>query len=792
MSDVPTPVETPAEEQRRFLREAQHVVKKQTFFMKRAMDGNNLKEAIHYATELLMEMRTALLTPQNYYALYMQVLDELRCLEGFFSDTVAGGMAVAELYEMVQQIGTIVPRLYLLITVGSVYIQTREAAARDILKDLIEMVKGVQHPLRGLFLRNYLSHISKDKLPDIGSEYEGHGGTVDDAIEFVLQNFGEMNKLWSRMQSSAYGKNKKARERERRAMQILVGTNLVRLSGLEGVDADVYEETVLPRVLEQVTNCKDRISQEYLMDCAIQVFPDEFHLRTLQAFLTACTQLQPDVDVKSILISMMNRLSSYCESEEGAIPREVKAFRMFNDASAKIVQNQASMELNDILTLEVALVQFAHSCYPGRLDYINHVLGFCAKLLEKIVGEGEKVEEGSVYHLEQLLSIPLSSLGLAVLDLGNYPAVLQFLPFRPRKEVQKRIARAVASSGQNVEDVSKVDKLFALLGTLISDEPDGPPPPAEDEEEEGKVDVEFVSEQRLVARLVHLMHDDDTDAHHALLLATRKHLQNGTMRRLRHTIPPLLFAALPLAKRVFDVEEDEEEEAAPEVSTRRIFGFVNDLLGRLRDLLPELTLRLYLQAAAAADYCELSNIAYEFLTQSFILYEDELADRSAKVAALGLIAGTVANCINFEEEELGTILSKVAQQSNKLLRKPDQVRMLLNTSHLFWIVKPGAEEGEEVVIYQNGQRVLECLKRALKVADSLAASGGQVDLFLDILDRYAYHYSTENDKITAKSVKVLVSLVSGQIGNMEDEEARAVAEGRFERILAHPSLADLE
>jgi vacuolar protein sorting-associated protein 35 len=62
---------------------------------------------------------------------------------------------------------------YLLVTVGSVYIKTKEAPAREILMDLVEMAKGVQYPLRGLFLRNYLSLCVKDKLPDIGSEYEG-------------------------------------------------------------------------------------------------------------------------------------------------------------------------------------------------------------------------------------------------------------------------------------------------------------------------------------------------------------------------------------------------------------------------------------------------------------------------------------------------------------------------------------------------------------------------------------------------------------------------------------------
>lgn len=63
---------------------------------------------------------------------------------------------------------------YLLCTVGSVYIMSNEAPAKDVLKDLVEMIRGVQHPIRGLFLRNYLTQISRDKLPDAGSPFEGY------------------------------------------------------------------------------------------------------------------------------------------------------------------------------------------------------------------------------------------------------------------------------------------------------------------------------------------------------------------------------------------------------------------------------------------------------------------------------------------------------------------------------------------------------------------------------------------------------------------------------------------
>jgi len=51
-----------------------------------------------------------------------------------------------------------------------VYIKSGVGSKKDILKDLVEMCRGVQHPLRGLFLRNYLLQCTRNMLPDIGEE----------------------------------------------------------------------------------------------------------------------------------------------------------------------------------------------------------------------------------------------------------------------------------------------------------------------------------------------------------------------------------------------------------------------------------------------------------------------------------------------------------------------------------------------------------------------------------------------------------------------------------------------
>lgn len=56
---------------------------------------------------------------------------------------------------------------YLLVTVGMVYIKSNEGSRKDMLRDLVEMCRGVQHPLRGLFLRNYLLQCTRNQLPDV-------------------------------------------------------------------------------------------------------------------------------------------------------------------------------------------------------------------------------------------------------------------------------------------------------------------------------------------------------------------------------------------------------------------------------------------------------------------------------------------------------------------------------------------------------------------------------------------------------------------------------------------------
>lgn len=100
------------------------------------------------------------------------------------------------------------------------------------------------------------------------------------------------------------------------------------------------------------------------MECIIQVFPDEFHLATLDPFLKSCAQLQPGVNVKNIIISLIDRLAAYHQrngkppsvgGEEVAsvIPIDVQLFEVFSIQIASIVQIRTDMPLEDTVALQV-------------------------------------------------------------------------------------------------------------------------------------------------------------------------------------------------------------------------------------------------------------------------------------------------------------------------------------------------------------------------------------------------------------------------------------------------------
>jgi len=734
-----------AAEQDKWLADAKAAVKQQAFYMKKAIDEDNLRDVFKYSSAMLGELRTSLLSPQKYYELYMRAFDELRGLEMFFEEQRGKGHTASELYELVQHAGNVLPRLYLLVTVGSVFIRSHESSIKSLLKDLVEMCGGIQHPVRGLFLRTYLTQTSREGLNLIECKVDEESSTGD-AVEFVLQNFTEMNKLWVRMKHQGPVRERGKREKERKELRDLVGKNLVILSSMEDVGVEMYGEIVLPRILEQVVNCKDELAQNYLMDCIIQVFPDEFHIKTMETFVEGCGNLHQDTNVAQILCGLIKRLSNFMENEpetSSGLFEEHQTFERLLDPATKISEKVGSQAAASIYA---AILDFAVKTSEGKaLGRVDQVLSKCAEALKTA-----DVTSQASRTLKSILTTPLDSYAITdLLDLKSYPDVMQLLSPQMQNAVAVDIIEKILKKGTIIPNVKKVASLFDFISTIVED--------IKSEEDEDDVDEEEIEEeQNLVARLVHQMksEDESIDESFAILKLAKERFEKGGPLRVKHTLPTVVFDVLQLVKR-----DDDEERC------EKMLKFLHSVIEVISEVPePEKAFKLYLECILVADMKKLENSAYDFATAAFDIYENGIPDQKAQVEALKMLIGCLSSCSNFGEDNFDALSSAATKWSIKLLKKSDQCVSVFSCAHLFNI----ADEG-------NSEKVMVCLKRALtaaKQAQGMAKSSrgelGPVELFIAILNKYLFFFDKQEGEalIKAEDVQNLLDLVSNETSSL--------------------------
>ena len=83
------------------------------------------------------------------------------------------------------------------------------------------------------------------------------------------------------------------------------------------------------------------------------------HLVTLNNFLAACGQLHPMVNVKNIIISLIDRLALFAtrEDETGGIPSDIQLFDVFSKEIANIITAKKDMPPEDIVSLQVRFLK---------------------------------------------------------------------------------------------------------------------------------------------------------------------------------------------------------------------------------------------------------------------------------------------------------------------------------------------------------------------------------------------------------------------------------------------------
>ena len=826
----------------------------------------------------------------------MSVFDALRHLSVYLRDSHPTNH-LADLYELVQYAGNIVPRLYLMITVGTVYMGIEDAPVKEIMKDMMEMSRGVQHPVRGLFLRYYLSGQARDFLPE-GSG-DGPEGNLQDSISFILTNFIEMNKLWVRLQHQGPSRERDQRTKERQELQLLVGSNLVRLSQL--IDLDTYRGVILQPLLEQVVQCRDVLAQEYLLEVITQVFPDEFHLYTLDQLLAATARLNPHVNIKAIVIGLMDRLSAYAQREAEAqtpedkekqeqesvtalmerlkvsksqieapakptengdapetadaevgseqptspsaskdtpaetedepqmngdsnkhrgIPDNVKLFEIFYEQVVHLVSMQR-LPIQDITALLVSLVNLALNIYPERLDYVDQVLHYGTKEVSRFTNSADLHSQASQTNILNLLLGPVKTYYslFTALALPNFAPLFQQQTYPTRRSLAGEVARNLLRNETKITTTENLEGVLSIVTVLVKEGMQNPQGYPGGPVRRGAIETdETVEEQGWLARIVHLIKGPDNMTQFKLLQQTRQAFAEGN-ERTKYTTPALLTQTLKLARSFKRREHLSNDDYATQSSA--VYKFAHTMLSSLytrvsANGVPDLCLRLFVSCGQVASQCENEDVAYEYFAQAFTIYEESISDSRSQFQAICIISGALSGCSErFSRENYDTLITKAALHGSKLLKKPDQCRAVYLASHLWWAVeKAERPEGAKEVSplpsftasshqfftdtfsfyqpYRDGKRVLECLQRALRVADACMDTAVSVELFVEILNRYVYYFDQENDAVTTKYLNGLIELVHSNLNTSENIAGLENPRRHFERTLAYIRMREYE
>ncbi|KAJ8117836.1 hypothetical protein OPT61_g1052 [Boeremia exigua] len=828
----------PVEDQARLLEDALAVVRQQTMLMRRCLETpGKLMDALKCSSTLVSELRTSSLGPKQYYELYMAVFDALRHLAVYLRENHPVNH-LADLYELVQYAGNIIPRLYLMITVGTVYMAIEDAPVKEIMKDMMEMSRGVQHPIRGLFLRYYLAGQARDHLPS--GDSEGPEGNLQDSISFILTNFVEMNKLAPGIAAPCGQQPGQAQP--------------------AGRSRELQEDTQPPARADFVT----------------QVFPDEFHLHTLDQFLSAVARLNPHVNVKGIVVGLMDRLSSYAQreaesespeqrkkteeesiaqllermriaKEKGAepeaaptqqngdsaegdetrpsadetstassttavsladtetaesedaiekrrgIPSNVKLFEIFHEQVQTLVKMQR-LAIQDTIGLLVSLANLALNIYPERLDYIDQVLTFANQKVTEYQNSADLHSQATQSQILNLLLSPIKTYVslFTALALPNYIPLLHSQPYPTRRAVAGEIARSLMRNKTPITSVENLESVLEILKVLIREGiqqaqgyPGGPIQRKAQETEE------TIEEQGWLARIVHLIHGQDNDTQFKLLQSARKAFSEGN-ERVRYTTPAIITASLKLARQYKKREHFDDNWQS---QSSALYKFMHNTLSTLYSRVTgsaDLSLRLFVACGQVADQNNFEEVAYEYFAQAFTVYEEAISDSRAQFQAVCVIASALHTTRNFGRENYDTLITKCALHGSKLLKKPDQCRAVYLASHLWWATELRQNEEDPKDLYRDGKRVLECLQRALRVADACMDAAVSVELFVEILNRYVYYFDQENDAVTTKYLNGLIELIHSNLQSNENASSLENPKKHFQRTLDYISSREYE
>ena len=774
-------------------------IKMTSLKLKNAIDRNDMRQVLKFSVDILNTLKAEFKTPSYYNQLFLNVYNELLPLEIYFKEEIKRGRRIKEFYEAVQQCITVLPRLYLMIIVGKIYIDTCPDEKKEIIDEIIKMANGVQNPLRGFYTRYFLLKTLKDKFDDIDS---------------ILINLKEMNKLWIRI---GHMKHLLGSDviKVRNELKDIIGENIIRLASIPNINDNIYKNKILLPILKIIIECGDYISQQYLLLSIIDNLPDILNIKCIDIIITSLGQMIDKVDIKEIFIKIMEKLGNFDSSENLNDIKSAELFEKLNGSIENIIeefQNQGDID-NDILKiieLEVSYLKFiinfgTYEEQNIKIKNINKIITKCYELISKAC-DGRNLSEEGTKIVFNLLQIILES-PLSIFKCKNFPDLMNYLDEKYRSQLSLDILDSLVNK-YNIGMINSKDKMESIIEFIrpmvyIEDNKGSEylldksinkicklvfVPCSKDPFEQ----IEML--QMLIELLISSTKENEEDLKNkkiilyyynyinALLLicysvneAYLSAINNEENKNKKSKIHKDFCSRYNLDK--FDINNIESFNEFYELLIKEI----ESTLSKLEKVSPDLTFKLYLQSILLLNKIgknlnnkenkeeekkEEKNERYEeyilsFINKSLNIFIEGKNNTKNKLEFLINLIGNICYLSIISKDNLLKISGKIEKLGDKIYKKNEQCIFLLNLSKLYYNE-----------INKDSNKLIELLNKTKKTAVYAMTNPENTILFIYILNEYLrYDGIIENFDQIAKvdEINEIIEAINNYLMSLKSE-----------------------
>ena len=376
-----------------------------------------------------------------------------------------------------------------------------------------------------------------------------------------------------------------------------------------------------------------------------------------------------------------------------------------------------------------------------------------------------------------------------ILFLPHYQPSLNIQTFKIQRAVFETILECIMNKGVKISTREDVESIFNLMEFIFAQDKRSTIINSQISDLTSPADLEIFETQEEQERLAYIVHYFSSDNPHVqleILEICQKRLET-TNSCITIPFTSVINNGLRLARKFFFLNNHEE--------CKKTFLFIHSLIHtcNVRANKGE-AFRWYVYAAEIADRCNMGDIAYDLFAEAFSIYEDTITDSKVQFESLAIIINALHRTRNLNSENLDTLSIKAIKHGPKLLQKPAQCRVVYLASHLWWALEnPFRTEYEEKKLIYDGQRVLECLEKALKIANTCMDIFTKVELYIEILSRYAYYNAKGNKFIDSKNILTIRDLVSSNINllDRDSESSQSLSSLSFVSIYEPSSTATI-